>query len=291
MTTAVYSISTDNRLLKTSPLGTTVSNYVEVINEPNHKTVLLTSHLRVLSICFGPGHTPTEWHRHSQDSLYMFLTALPSGAIYSQDKVQPKPVTTPPFLAGFAYYIPHSTKEFIHQVCNCSNTASFACLDIEIYSPPPSKRVGCVVLPPLDLPNHEAISFAVPPLGPDLVDVPIEARVRLYKLELGERKHQSEFIWTNEVQYNFHGVLISLEAMCVELKTKVATGVEGKLSEPAVTSYQLERGSVIAVKPGWYSYRVFHRTNGDEKLDEQDNHRDLDSEGLADHKLFLVEIL
>ena len=86
-----YDSSLDNRRRKCSPLATTAFAFVEASDEPCHVTILLTSCIRLMRLCKVGNEqpVPTEWHRHSLDSLYLFLA---DAKVYTQTDAQAAPV-------------------------------------------------------------------------------------------------------------------------------------------------------------------------------------------------------
>ena len=54
---------------------------------------------------------PTEWHRHSLDSLYLFLA---DAKVYTQTDAQAAPVLAHA-QAEKAFYAPHAVSPLIHQ--------------------------------------------------------------------------------------------------------------------------------------------------------------------------------
>lgn len=55
-----------------SPEDSGMPEYVEVYDEPLHKTVLENDHVRVIKVdC--PAETDTMYHRHSQNSFFLFF--------------------------------------------------------------------------------------------------------------------------------------------------------------------------------------------------------------------------
>jgi hypothetical protein len=54
-------------------ISTTASRFLEVADEPRHKTVFLNEYCRAMEAQVGEGTGRTQWHRHATDSVYIVL--------------------------------------------------------------------------------------------------------------------------------------------------------------------------------------------------------------------------
>ena len=108
-----YDPTLDNRRRKTSPLATTAFAFVEAMDEPCHVTILLTPLRRLMRLrrVSSERPVPTEWHRHTADSLYLFLA---DADIHTQTDAQAAPVLTHA-KAEAAFFAPHSRAPLVHQ--------------------------------------------------------------------------------------------------------------------------------------------------------------------------------
>ena len=108
-----YDPTLDNRQRKTSPLATTAFAFVEAMDEPCHVTILLTPWMRLMRLhrVSSERPVPTEWHRHTADSLYLFLA---DADIHTQTDAQAAPVLTHAN-AEAAFFAPHSRAPLVHQ--------------------------------------------------------------------------------------------------------------------------------------------------------------------------------
>ena len=108
-----YNPTLDNRRRKTSPLATTAFAFVEAMDEPCHATILLTPWMRLMRLrrVSSERPVPTEWHRHTADSLYLFLA---DADIHTQTDAQAAPVLTHA-KAEAAFFAPHSRAPLVHQ--------------------------------------------------------------------------------------------------------------------------------------------------------------------------------
>ena len=108
-----YDPTLDNRQRKTSPLATTAFAFVEAMDEPCHVTILLTPWMRLMRLhrVSSERPVPTEWHRHTADSLYLFLA---DADVHTQTDAQAAPVLTHAN-AEAAFFAPHSRAPLVHQ--------------------------------------------------------------------------------------------------------------------------------------------------------------------------------
>lgn len=109
--------------------GTSATNYVEVYDEPEHRSCLVNDYVHVYRVQLPPGQT-TLWHRHCEDTVYFSLGSARAG---EQFPAAESVVTDIP--CGAAVSRPHRTEPLIHKVTN-QGTAPFHLIGAEAHKRP-----------------------------------------------------------------------------------------------------------------------------------------------------------
>jgi putative dehydrogenase len=118
-----------------------VESIVEVGSEPRHSVVLKNEYVRVLRVSFPPNDT-TQAHRHSEDSIYIFLVEADGGERLSVvNHVQGMAPCCDFMDFGEVRYGAHKTETpLVHKITNKSNQ-DMLCIDAEILKSPPITAV------------------------------------------------------------------------------------------------------------------------------------------------------
>jgi L-threonate 2-dehydrogenase len=155
----------ENRLNRWVMDDGSVEAIVDVGCEPRHNVVLKNEYVRVLHVSFPPNDT-TLAHRHSEDSIYLFLVEVDGGGrLNVVNHVQGMAPCCDFMDFGEVRYGAHKTETpLVHKITNKSEQ-DMLCIDAEILRCPP---VTAVV--PLIADKHELIKT--------------RAKCRIYKLNL-----------------------------------------------------------------------------------------------------------
>lgn len=104
-----------------------VVDYVEVRDEPNHRHQHQGDNFRVYDV-FIPPSTMSLAHRHSEDTVYFFLSSVKQYNSNQGDAVMAVPNSVSVFME-------HKAEPLIHQVKNIHPTETFRAVGCEIHTP------------------------------------------------------------------------------------------------------------------------------------------------------------
>lgn len=206
-------------------ITTTASRYIEVVDEPRHKTVFLNEYCRAMEARVAEGSGRTQWHRHATDSVYIFLAdggygsvdaiagggGCGNGGEVAMSETAENPVKKWQLMFGH-----HSTLPKVHAGWCLAGKGMFHCIDLELYAPPPSVQ---------KLPG------GVGPRSEVLLDVP--ERCRVHRVAITQAQGDAP-----EEAFGMYGLFIAM-----------SDGAFGMSRDGVVTVRQMRVGEVTWLQP------------------------------------------
>uniref|UniRef100_A0A0G4G5J5 Uncharacterized protein n=1 Tax=Chromera velia CCMP2878 TaxID=1169474 RepID=A0A0G4G5J5_9ALVE len=193
--------------------GGDLPEYVEVSDEPSHHTIFKNEYCIAIRVQFEKGHS-TLFHRHSQDSLFVFLANI---SIHNNPTH--RPAWDDSIQYGGAVFARHGVKPIIHQIT--ALTGDMHCLDIEILKPPPEDCKPAGPLTPEQAPGH------VLEINKD--------RMRTYRVKAEKGGHVA-------ATYGFCGLVIFLKGAKVKLWSSRSDGLVGEALDKCLKRKDTENG-------------------------------------------------
>ena len=166
-----------------SERGSTAENYVEVYDEPLHRVQWSNEYALVYTVNIPVGAL-TLWHRHCQDTVYCAI-----GDVAVAETLPGQASVTRHSSCGAAVSRAHRAEPLVHQIENVgAGVVRFVAAEARARPPQGQAR-------PLNAAGHR-------------LDWEAE-RFRVYQVDVGDVPC--------EVEYSFHGLLVALQPLHVEI--------------------------------------------------------------------------